>query len=41
MAAPSAVEKIGGVRLGSRPDADGRESIAFRVESSQLRHAPH
>ena len=31
-----AVEKIGGVRFGSRPDADGRHSIAFRIESSEL-----
>jgi hypothetical protein len=29
-----AVEKIGGVRFGSRPDAEGRESLAFRIESS-------
>jgi N-acetyltransferase len=29
-----AVEKIGGIRFGSRPDADGRESIAYRIESS-------
>ena len=26
-----AVEKIGGVRIGSRPDADGRESIVYEV----------
>jgi RimJ/RimL family protein N-acetyltransferase len=32
-----AVEKIGGVRLGSRPDADGRRSIAYRIESSAQR----
>ena len=31
-----AVEKIGGVRFGSRPDADGRESIAYRIESSEF-----
>ena len=28
-----AVEKIGGVRIGSRPNADGRESIVYRVSS--------
>jgi RimJ/RimL family protein N-acetyltransferase len=26
-----AVEKIGGVRVGSRPDAGGHESILYRV----------
>jgi len=31
-----AVEKIGGVRFGSRPDADGRESSAYRIESSEF-----
>jgi RimJ/RimL family protein N-acetyltransferase len=31
-----AVEKIGGVRFGSRPDAEGRESIAYRIESPGL-----
>jgi len=31
-----AVEKIGGVRFGSRRDADGRESVAFRIESSEF-----
>jgi N-acetyltransferase len=31
-----AVEKIGGVRFGSRPDAEGRESIAFRIGSSEF-----
>jgi N-acetyltransferase len=31
-----AVEKIGSVRFGSRPDADGRKSIAYRVESSEF-----
>jgi RimJ/RimL family protein N-acetyltransferase len=29
-----AVEKIGGVRFGSRPDGDGQDSIAYRIESS-------
>ncbi len=28
-----AVEKIGGVLVGSRPDADGRESIVYRLTS--------
>ena len=32
-----AVEKIGAVRVGSRPDADGRESIAYRIKSSEFR----
>jgi len=31
-----AVEKIGGVRIGSRRDADGRESVAFGIESSEF-----
>lgn len=31
-----AVEKIGAVRFGSRPDAAGRESIAYRITSSEL-----
>ena len=31
-----AVEKIGGVRFGSRPDAAGVESIAYRIESSKF-----
>jgi RimJ/RimL family protein N-acetyltransferase len=29
-----AVEKIGGVRVGSRLDASGRESVVFRIEAS-------
>ncbi len=33
-----AVEKIGGVRVGSRPDATGQESIAYRIDSSELRN---
>jgi RimJ/RimL family protein N-acetyltransferase len=28
-----AVEKIGGVLVGTRPDADGRPSVAYRIES--------
>ena len=31
-----AVEKIGGVRVGSRPDADGRPSVAYRIDASAL-----
>jgi N-acetyltransferase len=29
-----AVEKIGGVRVGTGPDATGRESLIFRIEAS-------
>jgi RimJ/RimL family protein N-acetyltransferase len=29
-----AVEKLGGVRFGSRRDGAGRESIAYRIEAS-------
>src|SRR5262249_46754623 len=29
-----AVEKIGGVRAGSRPDGSGRESLVYRIEAS-------
>jgi hypothetical protein len=29
-----AVEKIGGVRAGSRLDASGRESFVYRIEAS-------
>jgi RimJ/RimL family protein N-acetyltransferase len=29
-----AVEKIGGVRVGSRPDASGRESFIYRITAS-------
>ena len=32
-----AVEKIGATRFGSRPDAAGRESIAYRIDSSEFR----
>ena len=31
-----AVEKIGGIRLGSRADAAGRESIAYWTDSSEF-----
>ncbi len=30
-----AVEKIGGVRFGTRSDAAGRESVAYRIESPE------
>jgi len=29
-----AVEKIGGVRLGSRPDSRGRDSFVYQMTSS-------
>jgi len=29
-----AVEKIGGVRVGSRPDSHGRESFVYRITAS-------
>ena len=29
-----AVEKIGGVRMGSRPDAGGRDSCAYEINAS-------
>jgi N-acetyltransferase len=31
-----AVEKIGGVRVGSRPDAGGRESIVYQITASSF-----
>jgi RimJ/RimL family protein N-acetyltransferase len=31
-----AVEKIGGVRAGSRPDGSGRESLVYRIEASSF-----
>ena len=31
-----AVEKIGGVRVGSRPDGGGRESYVYRIAASDL-----
>jgi N-acetyltransferase len=33
-----AVEKIGGVRAGSRLDAGGRESYVYRIAASQFAH---
>jgi len=32
-----AVEKIGGVRVGSRPDANGRESVVYRITAAAFR----
>jgi RimJ/RimL family protein N-acetyltransferase len=32
-----AVEKIGGVRVGSRPDASGRESLVYQITAPRLR----
>jgi RimJ/RimL family protein N-acetyltransferase len=29
-----AVEKIGGVRVGSRPDAEGRQSYVYQITAS-------
>jgi hypothetical protein len=29
-----AVEKIGGVRVGSRPDASGRESVVYQITAA-------
>jgi N-acetyltransferase len=31
-----AIEKLGAVRVGSRPDAGGRDSLLFRITSSEL-----
>jgi RimJ/RimL family protein N-acetyltransferase len=31
-----ALEKIGGIRVGSRPDASGRESLVYRVAASTM-----
>jgi RimJ/RimL family protein N-acetyltransferase len=31
-----AVEKIGGIRFGARPDGAGRESIAYRIDSARF-----
>ena len=31
-----AMEKIGGVRAGSRRDGSGRESLVYRIEASDL-----
>jgi RimJ/RimL family protein N-acetyltransferase len=34
-----AVEKIGGVRVGSKPDGDGRHSFVYRITASAFRDA--
>ncbi len=34
-----AIEKIGGVRVGSRPDAGGRDSFVYRISASTERDA--
>lgn len=34
-----AVEKIGGVRVGVKPDAAGRESIVYEVTATTFRHS--
>jgi RimJ/RimL family protein N-acetyltransferase len=34
-----AIEKIGGVRSGSRPDAGGRESFVYHITSLQIRNS--
>jgi RimJ/RimL family protein N-acetyltransferase len=31
-----AVEKIGGVRVGSKPDAGGRHSSLYRIDASDF-----
>src|SRR5437016_56629 len=33
-----AVENIGGVRVGSRPEADGRESLVYHISASTFFH---
>ena len=33
-----AVEKIGGVRVGSRPDAEGRDSYVYQITASAFPH---
>ena len=35
-----AVEKIGGVRVGSRRDGSGRESIVYRITASEFARGP-
>jgi N-acetyltransferase len=35
-----AIEKIGAVRVGSRPDADGRESLVYQIIASTAIGAP-
>jgi RimJ/RimL family protein N-acetyltransferase len=36
-----AVEKIGGVREGSRPNATGRDSVVFRIKASAFARQGH
>ncbi len=36
-----AVEKIGGVRVGSRPDASGRESVVYQITASSFARDRH
>jgi hypothetical protein len=31
-----AMEKIGGVRVGSRPDASGRESVVYQITAARF-----
>jgi len=35
-----ALEKIGGVRVGSRRDGSGRDSIVYRITASTFAHGP-
>jgi RimJ/RimL family protein N-acetyltransferase len=35
-----AMERIGGVRAGSRPDAGGRDSIVYEITASRFPHLP-
>ena len=35
-----AMEKIGGVRTGTRADDTGRESVAFQITKSAFEHGP-
>ena len=35
-----AIEKIGGVRVGSRPDASGRDSLVYQISAPSRRSAP-
>jgi N-acetyltransferase len=35
-----AIEKLGAVRFGSRPDDAGRENVAYRIESTEFGQPP-
>lgn len=35
-----AVEKIGGIRVGMRPDANGRESVVFQITRNAFEQRP-